>query len=287
MARFPDIGLRNRTLCFPESGERTLIFGILNLTPDSFSDGGRLPDVESALALAQRWVDAGVDVLDVGGESTRPHAARVDADLEAERVLPVIRALAARIDVPISIDTTKARVAAVALAAGAQIVNDISGGRLDPEMVAVVERTKAAFICGHVRGRTLDEVHAGEATPPTFDEVVDELAATVAALPASVRARTIVDPGIGFGKKGRENLALLGRAGEIATRAGRPVMVGPSRKRFLGLLVERPVDDRDDATIGACLAAVAAGAHAVRVHDVKRVRDALTVFEKVRAAVRA
>lgn len=279
MAIFAHIELRGRALVF---GEKACIFGVLNITPDSFSDGGVL-DTSAAVARAVRWVEQGVvDVVDVGGESTRPHAGRVDAEREIARVLPVIRALVENVRVPISIDTTKASVAHAALAAGAEIVNDISGGRFDWDMIPMVARAGAAFVAGHVRGRNLEEVHAGENDPPSFDEVAAELAALVAELPPALRARTIVDPGLGFGKKGAENLAYLGRAGELAARCGRPVLVGPSRKRFLGELTGRPIDDRDDATVGACLAALAAGAHAFRVHDPKRVHDAARVFQAVR-----
>jgi dihydropteroate synthase len=215
--------------------------------------------------------------LDIGGESTRPGATRVPADEERARVVPVIRALAGRAGVPLSVDTVKGDVAEAALDAGAEIVNDVSGGRFDPRTAEVAARRGAAFVFGHLRGQTLDEVHDPAAADPTFDEIVDELRA---ALPAS--PRTIVDPGIGFGKRAAANLMLLARAGELGRALDRPVMVGPSRKRFLGELTGRPAAERDDATVGACLAAAASGASFLRVHDVRRLRDALTVFEAVR-----
>jgi dihydropteroate synthase len=265
--------------------ERPLLCAVLNLTPDSFSDGGRLSGVESAVEFALRCLDAGANLLDVGGESTRPQGATpVSAEDEIRRVEPVIAALARRVDVPISVDTTKARVAEAAVAAGAQLVNDVSGGGFEPAIVEVAARTGAGFVLGHLRGASMAEVHTREATPPTADEVEAELVAAVAALPAALRARTIVDPGLGFGKRAPQNLELIARAGRLAAATGRPVMLGPSRKRFLGELTGRPIDDRDDATVGACLAGVAAGAHILRVHDVKKVRDALVVFEAVRAA---
>jgi dihydropteroate synthase len=263
---------------------RVYVAGVVNVTPDSFSDGGRYLEPEVAVALAAALVDAGADLLDVGGESTRPGARPVEAEEEIERVVPVILALAARGATPIAVDTTKAAVGEAALAAGAEIVNDVSGGRIDPELAEVADAAGAAYVCGHARGRSLDEIHAAERTPPTFDEVVAELRAQVAALPERLRARTIVDPGLGFGKRTPHNLELIRRAGELAAAVGRPVMVGPSRKRFIGELTGRPVGDRDGGTIGAALAAAAAGAHIVRVHDVAGVRSALTVFEAVRAA---
>jgi dihydropteroate synthase len=157
-------------------------------------------------------------------------------------------------------------------------VNDVSGGRFDPDILDVTARAGAAYVCGHARGRPIAELHAAEDDPPGFDDVMLELAERLAALPLELRARTIVDPGLGFGKKTAQNLELLGRAGELGAGLARPVMVGPSRKRFLGELTGRPVNDRDDATVGACLAAVQAGADLLRVHDVKRVRDALVVY---------
>src|SRR5262249_43672128 len=159
-----------------------------------------------------------------------------------------------------------AAVARAALAAGAEMVNDISGGLFDPGVVEVAAAAGAAYVLGHVRGASFAEVHARETDPPSFDEVAAELGARVAALPIELRQRTPVDPGIGFGKAGDETLELLRRVGELAAGTGRPVLVGPSRKRFLGNLVGKPAAERDDATVGACLAAVAAGAACVRVH---------------------
>jgi dihydropteroate synthase len=262
------------------------LVAVVNVTPDSFSDGGRWKDVAGAVAFALRCVESGAELLDVGGESTRPvGGGTVPAEEEIRRVVPVVEALARETDVPISVDTCKAAVAAAALDAGARVVNDISGGLFDPALVEVTAARGAALVLGHVRGRTLAEVHAGEATPPTPAEVQAELKERLAALPAGLAGRTVVDPGLGFGKKGRENLALLAGAGALGEALGRPVMVGPSRKRFLGELTGRAVDDRDDATVGACLAAAAAGAHFLRVHDVKKVRDALVVFDAVEEAL--
>jgi len=279
VASFAPIAFRRNILRW----ERVYLFGVMNITPDSFSDGGRHVAVADAVAFGLRSERAGADVLDVGGESTRPGAAAVAAEEEIARVVPVIAGLVeAGCGVPIAVDTTKANVARAALAAGAEIVNDISGGRFDPAIVDVAAAAGAAYVCGHVRGRTIAEVHAGEAEPPSFDEVAAELGERVAALPADLRQRTLVDPCIGFGKGLATNLALLARAGELAAGTGRPVLVGPSRKRFLGVLTGKPVGERDDATVGAALAAAAAGASALRVHDVGRVHDALAVFARVR-----
>jgi dihydropteroate synthase len=277
MRRFPAVVLRRGSL---DLG-RTRIFGVINVTPDSFSDGGLHGSVESAVDFGVRLIANGADVLDIGGESTRPSGRRIAADDELSRVLPVLEGLRARTEIPLSIDTTRAAVAAAALDAGADLVNDISGGLFDPAIVDVCASRGAAYVLGHARGRTLAEVHAGEASPPSFDEVAAELAVRVMALPIDLRQRTIVDPGIGFGKRTAQNVELLARAGELGARLGRPVLVGPSRKRFLGELTGRPIEDRDDATVGAALAAVAAGADLVRVHDVKATRDALVVFERI------
>jgi dihydropteroate synthase len=262
--------------------DRVYLFAVINVTPDSFSDGGRHVAVADAVGFGLRSERAGADVLDVGGESTRPGATPVPAEEEMARVLPVIAGLVeGGCRVPIAVDTTKAAVARAALSAGAEIVNDISGGRFDPDVVEAAAAGGAAYVCGHVRGATLAEVHAGEAAPPSFDEVAAELGERVASLPADLRQRTLIDPCVGFGKGLATNLALIARAGELAAGTGRPVLIGPSRKRFLGELTGKPIGERDDATLGAGLAAVAAGASALRVHDAGRLRDALTVFTRI------
>jgi dihydropteroate synthase len=261
---------------------RPYVMGVLNATPDSFSDGGRYMDVDAAVAHGLQLEADGADLIDIGGESTRPGAAVVSVAEEVGRVVPILERLAGRTRAVLSVDTSKAAVARAALAAGAEVVNDISGGRFDPEVVAVAADGGAAFVCGHVRGSSIGEVHAGEAGAPSFDQVADELAERLASLPAALRRRTVCDPGLGFGKRAAQNLELSRRAGELAARLSCPVMVGPSRKRFLGELTGRPVSDRDAATIGAALAAVAAGAHVVRVHDVAGVSAAIRVFRAIR-----
>ncbi len=252
------------------------VVGVLNLTPDSFSDGGRWlqqdalhADVDGAVREARRLESAGAHVIDVGGESTRPGAAEVAAHEEIARVRPVIEALAKATRLPISIDTRKAAVARAALEAGASVVNDVSGGEFDPELLDIAARACATLILGHMRG-----VPATMQDDPRFDDVLaevgDELAARIARAEAAgvQRERIVVDPGLGFGKGHDDNLALLARVGELVSRLDRPVLVGPSRKSFLGRLTGDPVDARDTATVAACAIAVFAGAHALRVHDV-------------------
>jgi len=258
------------------SRKRVTIVGVLNLTPDSFSDGGRWlqessprADVDGAVLEARRLEAAGAHVIDVGGESTRPGAREVAAHEEIARVRPVIEALAKATHLPISIDTRKAAVAQAALEAGASVVNDVSGGEFDPELLEVAARAGAVLILGHLRG-----IPATMQDDPRFDDVLaeggDELAARIArAVAAGVRTeRIVVDPGLGFGKRHEDNLALLARAGELAARLDRPLLVGPSRKSFLGRRTGAPVEARDTATVAACAIAVFAGAHALRVHDV-------------------
>jgi len=265
---------------------RAYIMGVLNVTPDSFSDGGRFSDVDAALRQAQQLAGAGADILDIGGESTAPRAREVSSGEEIDRVCPVIERVVATVDVPVSVDTTKASVARAAVGAGAVMVNDVSGGLFDDAMIDTVADLGAAYVCSHLRGSSIADVHGRETAPPSFDEVVGELLHRLEALPAPLRARTIADPGIGFGKPPALNVELLRRIDTLIARVDRPVLVGPSRKRFLGTLTGEPVDRRDAATVGAALAAVTGGAHLVRVHSVQMMRSALVVFEAIRTGVR-
>jgi dihydropteroate synthase len=265
-------------------GSRTYVMGVLNLTPDSFSDGGEHATLEAARARARAMVAEGADLIDVGGESTRPGAAPVPVDEELRRVLPVVRALAGDLPVPLSIDTYKSRVADAALEAGAQLVNDVAGGRLDDGMFAVCAAHDAPLIASHLRGepRTMQESIA-------FDDVVSEVARELdlrleAARRAGVR-RLIADPGIGFGKRAEHNLALIAAAGDLSTRLGVPILIGASRKAFLGALAGGlPAGQRLHASVGAAAAAAMCGASIVRVHDVGATRQALAVVDAVRAA---
>jgi dihydropteroate synthase len=271
--------------------DRVTIVGILNATPDSFSDGGRLVrgesevDVEAAVEAAARLVAEGAHVLDVGGESTRPGAREVPAELELARVLPVVRALAKRFAQPVSIDTRKAAVAEAALDAGAQLVNDVSGLRHDPALAGVAAERRATLVLGHLRG-TPETMQSDPHYDDPLREVAEELAASVrAALAAGVpRERLCVDPGLGFGKRLADNLRLLAGVGVLRARLGLPVLVGPSRKAFLGELTGEPVGERDAASAAACAVAAFAGADAVRVHAVAGAARAVRVGRALRAA---
>jgi len=270
--------------------DRVTIMGVLNLTPDSFSDGGRfvhgaLVDLSAAVDAAAQLARDGAHVLDVGGESTRPGAAEVPAALEIARTARLVEELAKRFDLPISIDTRKAQVAQVALASGACLVNDVSGLGFDPELALVVAEAGAELLLGHSRGtpRTMQQ-------DPHYDDVLrevgDELAGSIErALAAGIaREKLSVDPGIGFGKRIQDNLALLARAGELRERLALPLVVGPSRKSFLGTLTGDPVSARDAASHAACAVAVFAGADAVRVHDAAGASRAVKVARALRDA---
>lgn len=271
--------------------QRILVMGVVNVTPDSFSDGGKFLDPEAAVAHGlQLWRD-GADILDVGGEATNPRAKPIGADEECARVLPVIARLV-KAGARVSVDTTKAAVAREAVAAGAKIVNDVSGGLFDPEMARTVAGLAGVtYIAGHLRGRTLEEVFAKEPVglgllqrPITWREVAAELGERLAELPAEARQRTWVDPGVGFGKGAdpNVNLGLLRDAGDLSRAVGCPVVVGPSRKRFLKTLVGMDPDPTtlDVASVAACLAAVRGGAQVLRVHNVALLRTALAVYTK-------
>jgi dihydropteroate synthase len=253
---------------------RVTVVGVLNMTPDSFSDGGRFmthgetPDLEAAVAAGVALVDEGVDIVDVGGESTRPGATETPAEVELARTIPLVERLAKEIRSPISIDTRKAVVAAAALEAGARVVNDVSGLRFDPTLAALVAERGATLVVGHMRGTPATMQRA-----PRYNDVLEEVAAELESSVATARGagipreRLVIDPGIGFGKRLEDNLALLANVAVLGDRLGLPVLVGPSRKSFLGKLIGEPAPERDHATIAACAAAVFAGADGIRVHD--------------------
>jgi dihydropteroate synthase len=243
--------------------------GVVNVTPDSFSDGGRFADTAPAVAHGLELAAAGAALLDVGGESTRPGAEPVDAAEELRRTQPVVRELAAT-SVPVSIDTTKAAVAAGALEAGAVMVNDVSGGTADPALLRIVADAGAMLVVMHTRG-TPRTMQAEARYHDVVREVGDELRARVeAAVEAGVRPEAIfADPGIGFAKTGEHNLALLAALPELAARVEVPLLVGASRKSFLGhVLGDAPVDAREEATLATTVWCFVHGAAAVRVHDV-------------------
>jgi dihydropteroate synthase len=269
-----------------ELGARTLVMGILNVTPDSFADGGLYSEPGQAIDAALAMVEAGADLIDVGGESTRPGAAAVDANEELRRVLPVVRGIVAQSPVPVSVDTYKAVVADATLDAGAALVNDISGLQYDPALAPVVASYDAGLILMHTRGRS-SEMYALSNYADVVLEVAGELTASVAAAVAAgvPRDALIIDLGVGFAKRPEHSYAVLTAADHPAIAAiDRPVLSGPSRKSFLqSALGECPPGERVWGTAAAVTAAVVSGAHIVRVHDVKEMVQVVRVADKIRA----
>ncbi len=262
-------------------GDRPLLMGIVNVTPDSFSDGGRLRSVADAVAGAQELVAAGADILDIGGESSRPGAEPVALEVELSRVLPLIDMLRPLVKVPLSVDTTKPDVARAAIAAGVDIVNDIMG-LADPEMLRVAAASRAGVVIMHMRGTPPTMQLA-----PTYVDVVGEVHAYLADRVEAARSagigldRIAVDPGIGFGKSFDHNRELLRNLGRFQD-LGCPILVGTSRKGFLGTITGRPIAERQAASVGSALACAASGASVLRVHDVAATRDALLVWQAQR-----
>lgn len=256
----------------------TLVMGVVNVTPDSFSDGGRWFDADAAIAHGLELVAEGADLVDVGGESTRPGAARVEPDEELRRVIPVIRELSAR-GIRVSVDTMRAATAQAAVEAGAEIINDVSAGLADEAMAAIAAASGARYVAMHWRGHS-DRMEGLAEYTDVAREVRDELAARVDALVAAgVSAdRLILDPGLGFAKRGEHNWQLLARLGELQA-LGLPVLVGASRKRFIGAMLpaDAPIEERDLPTAVISALSAQAGAWAVRVHDVVATRRALDV----------
>ena len=262
---------RGKTLTF---GEYTHVMGILNVTPDSFSDGGHYLDADRAVAHAKAMVAEGATLIDIGGESSRPGAVPVPAEEELSRVVPVIRALAGAVDVPLSVDTYKACVARHALEAGAHLVNDITALHGDAEMAAVVAEMEAGVILMHIQGtpRTMQ-------LAPHYDDVVDEIRqwlqerVQLAEASGIAPERIIADPGIGFGKTTAHNLEILKRL-DAFSELGKPMLIGTSRKAFIGTVLDLPLDERIEGTVATVCWAIAHGADIVRVHDVKAVSRA-------------
>jgi dihydropteroate synthase len=257
-----------------------LIVGVLNVTPDSFSDGGRFASVDAAVEAGVKMAGEGANWIDVGGESTRPRATVVPEDEEKARVLPVIAGLRAKLPagLRISIDTYKSGTARAALAAGATIVNDVSGGLLDPAILGVAAEAGAGIVLGHLRGGPATMME-GIAFGDVVAEVGAELQERIAAARRAGCREIWADPGIGFGKRIEHNLALLKALPELAARVGVPVLIGVSRKAFIGQLTSKPTAERQFGTAAAVAAAVLRGAAAVRVHDVGAARDIVVVAE--------
>lgn len=255
--------------------------GIVNVTPDSFSDGGRWLQVDAAVEHALSLVKDGADILDIGGESTRPGATPVELADELARVVPVIRRLAPLVSVPISVDTTKSEVARQAINAGAEIVNDISGLTFDPAMTQVCRGANVGVVCMHIQGTPQTMQQA-----PKYDHVVAEICDYFRKRLAMLQQegipalRVILDPGVGFGKTAAHNLEILSHISRFQ-QLGRPMLIGHSRKRFLKSLVGRDVDERLAGGLGVSIALAAQGVECLRVHDVAAHRDTLTAWEAV------
>jgi dihydropteroate synthase len=262
---------------------RTHVMGILNVTPDSFSDGGHFLDPEEAVRGGMAMARAGADIIDVGGESTRPGSDPVPVREEVDRVIPVVKRLAAEVDVPISIDTRRAEVAEGALDAGATIVNDVTAGS-DPSMFAVVREAGAGMVLMHMLGqpKTMQE-------DPRYDDVVGEVRSFLArrldeALASGIASeRLAVDPGLGFGKTLQHNLTLMRRI-DAFSDLGRPILVGPSRKSFVGLVTRTEIGERGAGTAGAVAWLTTNGAHVVRVHDVGEMALVVRMVDAIRHA---
>jgi dihydropteroate synthase len=270
-------------------GARTYVMGILNVTPDSFSDGGKYATLERAVDGALAMIEVGADLIDIGGESTRPRGGAygegsepVSEEEEIRRVLPVIERLVGRTDVPLSVDTYKSGVARRALEAGAVVVNDISGFRFDPAMPAVVASAGASAVLMHIQGtpKTMQQ-------HPAYDDLIGEVTAY---LRESLRRgrehgvrQMLVDPGLGFGKTLEHNLRLIRGIGSFRS-LGVPVLIGPSRKTFIGTLLNAGIEDRLEGSLAATVACVLYGANVVRVHDVREAKRAVTIADAIRKA---
>lgn len=265
-----------------ELGTRTWLMGVLNVTPDSFSDGGRWGTTEQAVVRGLALFEAGADLVDVGGESTRPGAARVSLEEEQCRVLPVLEGLRQRGAGPLSVDTTRAELAGRALDAGADLVNDVSGLRFDPQMAALLAARGVPLVIMHLRG-DFASMHAPAHYTDVLGEVSVELRAALARAEAAGirRELTLVDPGLGFSKQAGHSLEVLRRLPELHA-LGRPLLVGPSRKSFIGQVLNLPPEERIHGTAAAVAACVLAGAHIVRVHDVGAMAAVARVCDAIR-----
>lgn len=268
-----------RERCF-QWGQRTYLMGVLNVTPDSFSDGGDFNSTSAALAQTWAMVAAGVDIIDVGGQSTRPGAEQITLEEELERVIPVVQILRSEMTVPISVDTTRAAVAKAAIEAGADIVNDISGGTFDPDMLPTVASLDVPIVLMHIKGtpQTMQQMTDYQ---DLLGEISDFLAKQIAAATKAgiEREKIILDPGIGFAKNYEQNLEILRELRSLTT-LNCPILVGASRKSFIGRILNQPEPKaRVWGTAAACCAAIANGADILRVHDVKEMREVSLVAD--------
>lgn len=265
--------------------ERTLIMGILNVTPDSFSDGGRFGSVDAAVEHAIAMIEEGADIIDIGGESTRPKGVysgtrAVTAEEEMNRVIPVIERLCAVTDVPVSIDTTKSVVAEAALRAGASMVNDISGLKFDPRMAETAARYNAVLAVMHIQG-TPETMQIDPVYTDVVAEVKEELSRSVEHARSAGVTKIIIDPGIGFGKTLDHNLTLLQHLKEFET-LGLPILIGTSRKGFIGTILDLPVDQRLEGTAASVAVSIMHGANIIRVHDVKAMKRVALVTDAIK-----
>lgn len=265
-----------------EISEKVQIMGILNVTPDSFSDGGDFFDPDRAVDRALKMIEEGADIIDVGGESSRPGSEPVSAEEEIKRIIPVIERIRSKIDTPISIDTYKSVVAEKAIKEGAEIVNDISAFRFDPEMVKVVERENAAAVIMHMKGTPKNMQN-----DPHYEDVIQEIYDFIKERTRFLcdngigEENIIIDPGVGFGKRYEDNLDILGRIKEFRS-LGYPLLVGVSRKSFIGHALDVPVDERLEGSLAACAFALEGGVDIVRVHDVKETKRFIDMFELIK-----
>jgi len=264
-----------------ELGRRTAVVGVLNVTPDSFSDGGRSLDRARAIDRAIEMEAEGADVIEIGGESTRPGSESVSVEAELTRLMPVLQGLSGRLRVPISIDTRKSEVARAALDLGAALINDVSALRFDPDLAGVVSGAGAGLVLMHMRGAPATM----QRTPPSedvFPEIISDLRTAIAAAATGgiPSESLIVDPGLGFGKSLEQNLEILNHLNRLES-LGLPIMAGPSRKSFIGKLTGRGVTERVFGTAASVAAAIIRGAHLVRVHDVKEMVDVARVTDAV------
>jgi len=263
----------------------TLVMGILNVTPDSFSDGGQFLDTKSAVCHALRMAEQGADIIDIGGESTRPGSDPVSINDELARVIPVIEGIRGESTIPISIDTYKSIVARAAIAAGANIINDISGLNFDPEMVNIVRDHRVPIIIMHIKG-TPKNMQVDPQYDDLIQEVIDYFQKQIDFCRDNgvPKSKIILDPGIGFGKRLNDNFILI-RELKRFTELGYPVLIGPSRKSFIGLTLDLPVEQRFEGTAAAITAGIMNGARIIRVHDVLEMKRVQIISDKIRGAI--